>query len=317
MAYDIIGDLHGQAAKLEALLRKMGYRNTSRGWRHPERQAIFVGDLIDRGPHQLRTLHIVRKMVDSGAALAVMGNHELNAIAWHTPHPEQEGEYLRNRFSEKGRKNRRQHARFLEEVEHTPDVHGDVIEWFYTLPLWLDLPGIRVVHACWHDELIDYLKPHLSADNCLSKSLFPQAVRPPKEPGGGPSLYQAINTILRGPDVDLPYGLYFLDKDGTERRKLRIRWWDCLNTTYAALGMLPDHVNMVLPDEPIQDHVCPLIPHDKPIFFGHYWLRGRAQALAAHMACVDYSAGKDGPLVAYRWEGESRLTDRHFVSSDA
>ncbi len=320
MAYDIIGDLHGQADKLEALLRKMGYRNTPQGWRHPERQAVFVGDFIDRGPHQLRTLAIVRNMVESGAALAVMGNHELNAIAWHTPHPEQEGEYLRNRFNEKGLKNRRQHARFLEEIEHVPDVHGDMVAWFCSLPLWLDLPEIRVVHACWHDRFIDYLKPRLYAGNCLGEQLFLETLRPPKDDAGqpvcGPTLYEAVNTILRGPAVDLPYGLFFLDKDGTERRKLRIRWWDCVNTTYVALGILPGNINVLLPDEPIQDHVCPFIPSDKPIFFGHYWLTGEPQVLSPQMACVDYSAGKGGPLVAYRWEGESRLSDRHFVASE-
>ena len=85
MAYDIIGDIHGQADKLEALLRTLGYRDTAGAWRHAERQAIFVGDFIDRGPAQVRSVDIVRRMVDAGAALAVMGNHELNAIAWHTP----------------------------------------------------------------------------------------------------------------------------------------------------------------------------------------------------------------------------------------
>ena len=71
MAYDIIGDIHGQADKLEALLRTLGYRDTAGAWRHAERQAIFVGDFIDRGPAQVRSVHIVRRMVDAGAALAV------------------------------------------------------------------------------------------------------------------------------------------------------------------------------------------------------------------------------------------------------
>ena len=93
MAYDIIGDIHGHADKLEALLRKLGYRDTAGAWRHPERQAIFVGDFVDRGPAQLRSVDIVRRMVDAGVALAVMGNHELNAIAWHTPDPGHPGQY--------------------------------------------------------------------------------------------------------------------------------------------------------------------------------------------------------------------------------
>ena len=48
------------------------------------RRAVFVGDLIDRGPAQLRILDIVKLMVDSGSAQVVMGNHEFNAIAYAT-----------------------------------------------------------------------------------------------------------------------------------------------------------------------------------------------------------------------------------------
>ena len=99
MAYDIIGDIHGQADKLEALLRTLDYRDTAGAWRHPERQAIFVGDFLDRGPAQVRAIDIARRMVDAGVALAVMGNHELNAIAWHTPDAKHRGDFLRPHFS--------------------------------------------------------------------------------------------------------------------------------------------------------------------------------------------------------------------------
>ena len=144
--YDIIGDIHGQADKLEALLRKLGYREAAGVWHHPERQVIFVGDFIDRGPAQLRSVNIARRMVDAGTALAVMGNHELNAIAWHTPNARQPGEYLRPHRSVKwGNKNRQQHERFLAEVEQQPKLHAELIDWFLTLPLWLELTRLRVV----------------------------------------------------------------------------------------------------------------------------------------------------------------------------
>jgi hypothetical protein len=116
--HDIIGDIHGQADKLVALLRRLGYHQTAGAWRRPERQAIFVGDFIDRGPAQVRSVDIARCMVDAGMALAVMGNHELNAIAWHTPDPNNPGDYLRPHHSPRwGDKNREQHAAFLPEVE--------------------------------------------------------------------------------------------------------------------------------------------------------------------------------------------------------
>jgi hypothetical protein len=46
---------HPRADKLEALLRALDYRDTAGAWRHPDRQAIFVGDFIDRGPAQVRS----------------------------------------------------------------------------------------------------------------------------------------------------------------------------------------------------------------------------------------------------------------------
>ncbi|MEW2613492.1 polynucleotide kinase-phosphatase [Streptomyces sp. NPDC047880] len=71
--FDIIGDIHGCAAELEALLAKLGYVDGV----HPEgRTAVFVGDLVDRGPDSPGVLRRVMAMVKSGNALCVPGNHE-------------------------------------------------------------------------------------------------------------------------------------------------------------------------------------------------------------------------------------------------
>ncbi|MGC0206733.1 polynucleotide kinase-phosphatase [Streptomyces levis] len=71
--FDIIGDIHGCAAELEALLGKLGYTDGV----HPEgRTAVFVGDLVDRGPDSPGVLRRVMSMVKSGNALCVPGNHE-------------------------------------------------------------------------------------------------------------------------------------------------------------------------------------------------------------------------------------------------
>ena len=212
MSYDIIGDIHGQADKLEALLRRMGYQEKAGCWRHPGRTAILVGDFIDRGPYQLRSVTTARRMVEAGAALAVMGNHELNAIAWHTPDPDDHGEYLRPHFSDKwGEKNRKQHERFLAEVENQPEVHREVVEWFLTLPLWLDLPGIRVVHACWHPKFMEWLSPQLSDANTLGLDLLPGATREPddeaEKDNATPSIFKAVEALTKGIEIPLPPGL--------------------------------------------------------------------------------------------------------------
>lgn len=105
MGYDVIGDIHGHSDKLDALLRKLGYRMHDGAWRHPERQAVFVGDFIDRGTKGVEVVRTVRAMVDAGSALAVMGNHEFNAVAWRMglrPHNE---------------RNRHQHQAFLAQVK--------------------------------------------------------------------------------------------------------------------------------------------------------------------------------------------------------
>lgn len=89
--FDIIGDLHGCCGELEILLQRLGYAPTSvgsneplwgsRAYSHPEgRNAIFVGDLVDRGPRILDTVRLVRNMVQCGSALCVPGNHDMKLM---------------------------------------------------------------------------------------------------------------------------------------------------------------------------------------------------------------------------------------------
>jgi protein phosphatase len=90
--FDIIGDVHGCATELEALLERLGYAWTAYEpagpilrdapvWTHPEgRKAVFVGDLVDRGPRVLDTVRIVATMVSAGSALCVPGNHDMKLL---------------------------------------------------------------------------------------------------------------------------------------------------------------------------------------------------------------------------------------------
>ena len=318
MGYDIIGDIHGHNEKLEVLLYKLGYRNTAGVWRHQGRQAIFVGDFVDRGPCQVQTVNTVRRMVESGTALAIMGNHELNAIAWHTPDPATQGEYLRPHYSPKwGEKNRKQHAAFLAEVEDKPGLHAEIIDWFLTLPLWLDLPGLRVVHACWHGSFMAWLSPQLRDGRWLTRDLMAAATTEPanesEKDNATPTVFKAVESLTKGIEIPLPDGHFFFDKDGIRRNRVRVRWWDDESTTYRSAAMLSPGEKALLPDLPIPDHARVDRVH-KPTFFGHYWLTGTASLQSRKAVCIDYSAGKGGPLVAYRFDGEHDLTLDRFVS---
>jgi hypothetical protein len=317
MRYDIIGDIHGQADKLEGLLHKLGYRETAGAWRHPERQAIFVGDFIDRGPAQIRAVQTARRMVDAGAARAVMGNHELNAIAWHTPDPRRPGSYLRSRDGAKwGEKNRKQHAAFLAEVEDKPALHTEIIDWFLTLPLWLDLPGLRVVHACWHPPFMGWLASRLHRGRYLTKDLMVSATDEPEDEtekdNANPSIFKAVECLTKGIEVPLPAGHQFHDKDGHVRNRVRVRWWDEGATTFRTAAMLSPEEREALPDSPLPAHVRVASP-STPVLFGHYWLTGTPSLQSNRSACVDYSAGNGGPLVAYRFDSEPDLSPERLV----
>ncbi|OOZ43295.1 metallophosphoesterase [Solemya velum gill symbiont] len=211
--YDLIGDIHRHANDLWALLEKMGYSQIDGCYRHETRKVIFLGDFIDRGIHQREVLNTVMAMVEHGTALAVMGNHEFNALAFHTEHPDKPGTWLRPRDN----KNIKQHLSFLEAYLGTKKEAElqKVLDFFYTLPLWLELDGLRVVHACWEPKLIELIKPLLNPDNTLTPELLVEASTERSMP------YEAVEALLKGVGYALPDGNHFYDKDGHKRHAVQ------------------------------------------------------------------------------------------------
>lgn len=134
--YDLSGDIHGHSDELVQLLISLGYEKVEGTYRHHERKVIFLGYFIDRGPQNRQVLEIMRPLIESGNALAVLGNHELNALAYHTEDQDSPGDYLRRHSL----KNEKQHRATLDQL--APQELGSYLDWFRTLPMWLDLDGL-------------------------------------------------------------------------------------------------------------------------------------------------------------------------------
>lgn len=304
MIYDIIGDIHGQYDKLTNLLQKMGYVFNGEYYQAPNNhKAIFVGDFIDRNPKQLEVLNTVFAMLDNHQALAIMGNHELNAIAYTIMGDD--GQYLR-KHSER---NTKQHQAFLDAVQFGSKTHQYWINRFYELPLWLELDDLFVIHACADKNSMATLSPYLT-DNKLT----PHCI---KEIYQNNATFHALEILLKGVEVQLPDPYYIIDPQGIKRQNVRIAWWqENLNAPLLQISCSSTCNLSGIPD----DFCLPIAFEtnvQKPIFIGHYWLDGDYKILSNKVVCTDYSAGRGDKLVAYQFDTKNPVLDNaNFISSD-
>lgn len=301
--YDIIGDIHGYAEELKLLLQKLGYSKTRSGYQHLSRTAVFCGDFIDRGPEIPEVVSIVRQMCDEGNAVAVMGNHEFNALAFQTEDPDQPGKFLRPRSD----RNLKQHAATLKQF--SPSELQSALSWFRSLPVSLETDSFRIVHACWNADCIQQIQTALTEHGPFTAEFLKKATTPNDE------VFDAIECVLKGPELPLPDGLFVTDKEGNRRKRIRIRWFHSPENQTWQTYALPK-VN-TLPDDPVpQDaFAAPYGIDERPVFVGHYWLRSfPPEPLTDNIACLDYSIAKDGWLCAYRFDGALPLTADRIVA---
>ncbi len=302
--YDLIGDIHGYADELVNLLETLGYRKDRGAYAHSERKVIFLGDFIDRGPKIRQVLEIVRPMVEDGNALAVMGNHEMNALAFRTPDPDSPDEFLRRHSA----KNVKQHGQTLAQLD--ADELSSYLEWFRTLPLWLEFDDLRVVHACWDDDVMSTLAQARGDHGGITSPFLHSAYREHLP------LFAPVEIALEGKEGKLPDGKTFTDPDGNTRTRIRTRWYlPPDGHTYRTYALQSVEIDCDLPlDESVIHQALPYPTTSKPVFLGHYWLTAERPALlAGNVACLDYSVAKGGFLCAYRWSGEQNLTNENFV----
>jgi hypothetical protein len=281
----------------------MGYSKKDGVYQHSTRKAFFVGDYIDRGPKIRETLEIVRGMIENGFAIGLMGNHEYNAVCFH--YERKDGGHLRRHKIT----NILQHAKTLKAFHNRDEEFKDYLEWFKTLPLFYETNEFRAVHACWDHQNIDLLKSRLQNQHLLTEELFFESALHKSD------FHFAIEDTLKGKEITLPNGKTFLDKENTVRRETRIKWWeDPLKTSYKNISIEPLDT---LPDTSVDASFLKSTnfyeEDKKPVFFGHYWLKGNPSINRNNICCLDYSVAKEGKLVAYRFDGEQVLSNEKLV----
>ncbi len=307
--YDIIGDVHGCYDALTALLDKLGYQYRSGRYRHTERKAVFLGDLLDRGPKIRETLHLVYNMVSSGDAYMVLGNHELNVIKFHTRSRDSTRGYLRERND----RHTDQIKETLDQFSGFEDELDSFINWFATLPLFLNFDNFRVAHACWDQQLIDqYYKQYRSAtinEDVLHRSMDTKSTE-----------FRLINRLTRGTNMLLPDNEVIQGSDGLKRRSFRTKFWLKNPQTYGEVIFQPDPLPRKLIEKNLtQEDRQKLVYYsasEKPLFVGHYWRRGAPELIRSNIACLDYSAVYGGKLVAYQRHEAGALDPGNFVCVD-
>lgn len=313
--YDIIADIHGRFDKLTALMARLGYEKTGDCFTPPAgHKALFLGDLIDTKPgHPFpggvhATLRAVKAMCDRGDALCLMGNHELNAIYFHSQGPDRQ--WLRNRGSKNIAMHRGTLDDFPDHDEEASEWRQVWLPWMKQLPLHLELDGIRAVHATWHPEMIqrvtgrDFLDPEFFLA-CSNKNTFEG---------------EAVEVLLKGIEVPLPSPHSFRDHTGAVRKNIRARWWEAVSES-AVCRDLVFPPNEQIDGWPVASEALPLFqPYPSkapPVFFGHYFKPADSPTIPErhNVACLDHSAATGGPLVAYRWKGEISINPEHYVTT--
>ena len=141
---DIIGDVHGEIDALRALLVRLGY--DEHGEHSEGRRLVFVGDLCDRGPDSPAVIRLVRGLVRRELAQYCAGNHELNLLRKEQKHG--------NHWYFPGDHSQREET-FGSYVQVSPTEAAEFHEFLATLPVALERPDLRVVHACWSNAAIE------------------------------------------------------------------------------------------------------------------------------------------------------------------
>jgi hypothetical protein len=232
-----------------------------------------------------------------------MGNHELNAWLYHTPGEnfDRDGSgYMR---SHKPR-NTHQHETFLAEAPVGSTYSRWALDFIASLPVFLDLGGLRLAHASWSESRIAQIRARRPDGRLHAEDLQAIALEDPDD-----AFVQAVLVIVKGPEAPPPNGGVFVDHKGDPRANIRIKWWAPEARTWRDVAAsVPDPGE--LPDGNFDPALVPPIdPGPYPVAFGHYKRRGDFAIDAPRALCLDYPDA----VLAYRWDGEATFCESKIV----
>jgi hypothetical protein len=144
---DIIGDIHGEYDALKSLVAHLGY--DADGGHAQGRRLVFVGDFCDRGPDSPAVLAWVERLVRTGRANAVLGNHEFNLL--RDEPKDGAGWYFDSRSE-------RDHPKYAPFVRCDEQDRAGIHAFLNSLPLALERADLRIVHAAWIADAVDAVR---------------------------------------------------------------------------------------------------------------------------------------------------------------
>lgn len=158
---DIVGDVHGHLEPLQRLLDRLGYAADGR---HPDgRRLVFIGDLGDRGPDSPGVFELVMQAVAAGRAVCVLGNHELPFLdAEDEPRRKPGNAWF---FDDDPEAGARDAAIFGPFTRAMPAQRQRIAAFCDTLPVVVRHPRLRLVHACWDEASIGFIRDLGTASN--------------------------------------------------------------------------------------------------------------------------------------------------------
>jgi hypothetical protein len=236
-------------------------------------------------------------------AESILGDREFKAVC-----------YARQNIPEDMRpdtfKNATEHAGFLEEYPYGTPAYNGVIDWFETLPVYIQKPGFKVIHACWHENALNVCMPHIrKKDGVLKESAY-QAY----DTENSAAFTDALDILLNGPRYNLPKGGTYIGSNGMPGKEAGILWWKD---------------NALRPHKRIEkgERVSRFLsPDDKKtvvrlknefnytlkdiVFVGHFNVSNPRNILSPKVACLSFK----GSMMAYRWNhGDKRLDPARLV----